>query len=154
MLCWIPEEGKDPGDVVILQRAYEEDRILVTADKDFGDLVFVFEHPHPAIIRERVPPHLWFLAKPQSEPLANISLRSWRLCERNNPLSRPQAPSERATEQPASVAGVGRQAKSDPLSPARLSAGGKCSSEHVDRVVSRCSTPHIPYLHAAEFRLP
>lgn len=48
---WIPEEGKDPGDIVILQRAYEEDGKLVTADKDFGDLVFVFEHPHPAIIR-------------------------------------------------------------------------------------------------------
>ncbi len=37
-----------------------------------------------------VTPHLWFLAKPRSsqgEPLVNISLRSWRLCERNNPFS-------------------------------------------------------------------
>lgn len=50
-LIWIPEEGTDPGDTEILNRAYQEDRILVTADKDFGDLVFVFQKPHPAIIR-------------------------------------------------------------------------------------------------------
>ena len=39
---WIPEEGKDPGDTEILRRAFKEERILITADKDFGDLVFVF----------------------------------------------------------------------------------------------------------------
>jgi len=50
-VVWIPETGEDPGDEVILQRAVEENRILVTADKDFGDLVFVFEKPHSAIIR-------------------------------------------------------------------------------------------------------
>lgn len=50
-VVWIPETGKDPGDEAILQRAVEEERILVTADKDFGDLVFIFEKPHYAIIR-------------------------------------------------------------------------------------------------------
>lgn len=50
-VIWIPEEGVDPGDTEILNRAYQEDRILVTADKDFGDLVFVFQKPHSAIIR-------------------------------------------------------------------------------------------------------
>ncbi len=48
---WTPEMGKDPGDEAILQRAVEEHRVLVTVDKDFGDLVFVFEKPHSAIIR-------------------------------------------------------------------------------------------------------
>lgn len=48
---WIIEEDHDPGDDVILQRAYHEDRILVTADKDFGKLVFVFMRPHPTIIQ-------------------------------------------------------------------------------------------------------
>ena len=48
---WIAEEGKDLGDAAILQLAYEQDRTLITADKDFGELVFVFQHPHPAIIR-------------------------------------------------------------------------------------------------------
>lgn len=50
-VVWIPEEGADPGDTQILNRAFQEKRVLVTADKDFGDLVFVFQQPHPAIIR-------------------------------------------------------------------------------------------------------
>jgi len=50
-IIWIPEEGIDPGDTEILNRAYQDDRVLVTADKDFGDLVFVFKEPHSAIIR-------------------------------------------------------------------------------------------------------
>lgn len=48
---WIPEIGPDPGDEAIVEMALEEDRVLVTIDKDFGDLVFVFSKPHPAIIR-------------------------------------------------------------------------------------------------------
>ncbi len=48
---WIAEEKKDPGDDIILKRAFEEDKILITADKDFGELVFVFRQPHPSIIR-------------------------------------------------------------------------------------------------------
>jgi len=34
-----------------MQKAFDGDFILVTADKDFGELVFVFGRPHPAIIR-------------------------------------------------------------------------------------------------------
>lgn len=48
---WIPETGKDPGDDEILQKARNEALTIVTADKDFGDLVFVFNKPHPSIIR-------------------------------------------------------------------------------------------------------
>lgn len=50
-VSWIPETGKDPGDDAIIKRAVDEDLTLVTADKDFGELVFVFERAHPAIIR-------------------------------------------------------------------------------------------------------
>ncbi len=50
-VLWIPESGKDPGDEIILKKAFDEDLILVTADKDFGELVFVFGNPHSAIIR-------------------------------------------------------------------------------------------------------
>ncbi|WP_407079617.1 DUF5615 family PIN-like protein [Candidatus Hakubella thermalkaliphila] len=35
----------------MLEQAAKERRILVTADKDFGDLVFVFRKPHPTIVR-------------------------------------------------------------------------------------------------------
>jgi predicted nuclease of predicted toxin-antitoxin system len=50
-VIWIPKIGKDPGDESILKKAFDEDLILVTADKDFGELVFVFDKPHPSIIR-------------------------------------------------------------------------------------------------------
>ncbi|MBI4688194.1 MAG: DUF5615 family PIN-like protein [Nitrospirae bacterium] len=50
-VLWIPEAGKDPGDEAIIKKAFDENFILVTADKDFGELVFVFGKPHPAIIR-------------------------------------------------------------------------------------------------------
>ena len=48
---WVTEHGKDPGDTKILEWAFQENRILVTLDKDFGELVFVFNQPHPPVIR-------------------------------------------------------------------------------------------------------
>ena len=50
-VLWVPDVGKDPGDEKILEMAREEQRILVTLDKDFGELAFVFDLPHPAVIR-------------------------------------------------------------------------------------------------------
>jgi len=50
-VMWVPELKKDPGDDAILSWSVEEKRILVTADKDFGDLIFVFEKPHYTIVR-------------------------------------------------------------------------------------------------------
>lgn len=41
----------DPGDDEILQRSLKEDRVLVTLDKDFGELVFVLGAEHPGLIR-------------------------------------------------------------------------------------------------------
>lgn len=48
---WVPEFGKDPGDEAIMKKALDEGFVLVKVDKDFGELVFVFNRPHPAIIR-------------------------------------------------------------------------------------------------------
>jgi predicted nuclease of predicted toxin-antitoxin system len=44
---------RDPRatDEALLALAYEEQRVLVTEDKDFGELVFVRRLPHPCIIR-------------------------------------------------------------------------------------------------------
>jgi len=50
-VIWVPETGYDPGDEILMQQAYEENRILITAEKDFGDLVFVYNKPHTTIIR-------------------------------------------------------------------------------------------------------
>jgi predicted nuclease of predicted toxin-antitoxin system len=41
----------DPGDRRILEIAYEEHRILVTADKDFGERAIVHRLPHAGIVR-------------------------------------------------------------------------------------------------------
>jgi predicted nuclease of predicted toxin-antitoxin system len=41
----------DPGDEELLSYAFREGRILVTLDKDFGELAFVRMRPHSGIIR-------------------------------------------------------------------------------------------------------
>lgn len=42
---------RDPGDIEILSRAHAESRILVTLDKDFGELAIAQGLPHAGIIR-------------------------------------------------------------------------------------------------------
>ena len=39
------------ADEALVALAYEEQRVLITEDKDFGELVFVHRLPHPSIIR-------------------------------------------------------------------------------------------------------
>lgn len=39
------------SDESLLEIAYSEDRVLVTEDKDFGELVFLRGLPHPCIVR-------------------------------------------------------------------------------------------------------
>jgi predicted nuclease of predicted toxin-antitoxin system len=48
---WAGDWTEDPGDEEILARAYSEDRILVTLDKDFGELAIVFGKPHSGVVR-------------------------------------------------------------------------------------------------------
>jgi predicted nuclease of predicted toxin-antitoxin system len=48
---WAGDWDADPGDEEILRRATSENRILVTLDKDFGELVVVRGHLHSGIIR-------------------------------------------------------------------------------------------------------
>lgn len=48
---WVADPGPDPGDTAILARALAEDRILVTLDKDFGELVHLRGLAHPGIVR-------------------------------------------------------------------------------------------------------
>ncbi len=50
-VVWVGNWPKDPGDEEILSRAYNEDRILVTLDKDFGELAVVRGMPHCGILR-------------------------------------------------------------------------------------------------------
>ena len=50
-VVWSGEWEHDPGDEVILAKAHAERRILVTLDKDFGELVIVLRQPHSGIVR-------------------------------------------------------------------------------------------------------
>ncbi len=48
---WTGNLPQDPGDEEILHQAHYESRILVTLDKDFGELAIVRLQPHSGIIR-------------------------------------------------------------------------------------------------------
>src|SRR4051794_20385862 len=50
-VVWTGDLTVDPGDEEILAWAHREQRILVTLDKDFGELAIVRELPHAGIIR-------------------------------------------------------------------------------------------------------
>lgn len=45
------ERGTDPGDRVILEWAVTEDRIVVSIDTDFGELIFLDGAPHCGMVR-------------------------------------------------------------------------------------------------------
>lgn len=50
-VIWAGDWQPDPGDQAILAAAYEQQRIVVTLDKDFGDLAVQQRLPHAGIIR-------------------------------------------------------------------------------------------------------
>ena len=50
-VVWSGDWDEDPGDAEILARALAEQRILVTLDKDFGELAIVQGAAHCGIVR-------------------------------------------------------------------------------------------------------
>lgn len=48
---WVGNWGKDPGDEEILDRAFRDKKVLVTLDKDFGELAIVQNKAHCGILR-------------------------------------------------------------------------------------------------------
>jgi predicted nuclease of predicted toxin-antitoxin system len=50
-VIWIGDWSKDPGDLAILTFAHSEKRIVVTADKDYGELAILQKIPHSGIVR-------------------------------------------------------------------------------------------------------
>ena len=50
-VIWTGDWSKDPGDEEILATANNEGRILVTLDKDFGEIAIVKGKPHAGILR-------------------------------------------------------------------------------------------------------
>lgn len=50
-VVWAGDWDTDPGDEVILEHAFQEGRVLVTLDKDFGEWAVVHRRPHCGIVR-------------------------------------------------------------------------------------------------------
>ena len=50
-VVWVGNWPKDPGDQEILAFAWQECRVLVTLDKDFGELAVAFGKEHAGIVR-------------------------------------------------------------------------------------------------------
>jgi predicted nuclease of predicted toxin-antitoxin system len=50
-VVWTGDLPVDPGDEEILAQAYREGRILITLDKDFGELAIVHGKAHCGIVR-------------------------------------------------------------------------------------------------------
>jgi predicted nuclease of predicted toxin-antitoxin system len=50
-VIWTGDWSKDPGDQQILETARNKGRILVTLDKDFGELAIIRGQPHCGILR-------------------------------------------------------------------------------------------------------
>jgi predicted nuclease of predicted toxin-antitoxin system len=48
---WTGDWPRDPGDEEILAHAYKQGRVLVTLDKDFGELAVLRGIPHKGILR-------------------------------------------------------------------------------------------------------
>ncbi|MBU3948322.1 MAG: DUF5615 family PIN-like protein [Proteobacteria bacterium] len=48
---WAGDWPEDPGDLEILELAHKQNRVLITLDKDFGELAIVRKIPHSGIIR-------------------------------------------------------------------------------------------------------
>jgi len=56
---WMIEIDPRMPDEEILRKAYQENRILITIDKDFGDLVYTRGYAHRGVIRlEDATPHI------------------------------------------------------------------------------------------------
>lgn len=47
----VAQWGSDPGDFEVLARAHAEGRVLVTSDKEFGELAIVQGKEHSEIVR-------------------------------------------------------------------------------------------------------
>ncbi len=50
-VVWSGSWPEDPGDAEILAAAHDDQRILVTLDKDFGELAILQGAPHAGIVR-------------------------------------------------------------------------------------------------------
>lgn len=53
-VAWIAEDAAGSADDAILARAYAEGFVLISADKDFGELVYRQRRPHAGVLLLRL----------------------------------------------------------------------------------------------------
>ncbi|ETR69493.1 MAG: hypothetical protein OMM_09550 [Candidatus Magnetoglobus multicellularis str. Araruama] len=53
------DDARGVSDDFIIQKAYKENRIIVTNDKDFGEKVFREKYPHKGVILLRLDDDRW-----------------------------------------------------------------------------------------------
>jgi predicted nuclease of predicted toxin-antitoxin system len=54
-VLYVPELRPGGPDEVVLRQAYQEGRVLLTEDKDFGELVYRLKKPAAGIVLIRIP---------------------------------------------------------------------------------------------------
>jgi predicted nuclease of predicted toxin-antitoxin system len=82
-VIWSGDWPQDPGDEEILAQAHREGRVLVTLDKDFGELEVVYNQSHSGILR------LVNLSARQQGQFACAFLNRTAMSYRPGPLSPP-----------------------------------------------------------------
>ncbi len=71
-VVWAGDWSEDPGDEEILAKANSEGRVLITLDKDFGELAIMRGSPHAGIVR------LVNIPAPKQGPLAALLLERYK----------------------------------------------------------------------------
>lgn len=69
-VVWVGEWADDPGDEEILTHAHGQERVLVTLDKDFGEIAIVRRIAHHGILRL-----VSFAARQQASVCLNVLSR-------------------------------------------------------------------------------
>lgn len=64
-VAFVQDIEPSANDDRVMQLATEQDRLLVTADKDFGDLGLRHNHPVPGLLLLRIPPDQRHLIAPR-----------------------------------------------------------------------------------------
>jgi predicted nuclease of predicted toxin-antitoxin system len=115
---WTGDLAQDPGDEEILAQAHREHRVLITLEKDFGELAIWRSLPHCGIVRlVNIP------ARQQAVPGGCGGLRAWRVDGIERAGVHPAGTADRSWQGQAGRASVDAQK-------ARLTRNQRCTASY------------------------